>query len=122
MVAQFDETGNNYRGNAGVGPDWGTSAEFPDSGNGIFPEIGPIRMSQVPDGLSHTAAFSERLRGSGGTTGLDPQRDIYQATSIYYTADQLLVACQAAAQSPEHVGQPPEREEVVLDRPRQHSL
>ena len=47
----------------------GTSAEFPDSGNGIFPEIGPVRMSQVPDGLSHTAAFSERIQGSGQGRG-----------------------------------------------------
>jgi len=93
----FGEFGNNYRGNVGVGPQWGTSAEFPDSGNGIFPELGSIRASQVPDGLSHTAEFSERVRGSGVQRALDPQRDIYLAVAVFFTADQLLSACQAAA-------------------------
>ena len=61
----FADTGNNYRGCAGVGPALATWAETPDSGNGIFPEGGTVSASKVPDGLSHTAAFSERVRGSG---------------------------------------------------------
>jgi prepilin-type N-terminal cleavage/methylation domain-containing protein/prepilin-type processing-associated H-X9-DG protein len=85
--------GNNYRGNVGVGPNYGTSAEYPDSGNGIFPEIGPIRMAQVPDGLSHTVAFSERLCGSGDGEHLDPQRDVFQMTGLAFTADNLMQAC-----------------------------
>ena len=60
-----------------MGPEWGTSAEFPDSGNGIFPEIGPIRMSQVSDGLSYTAAFSE-LASKG--RGKAVRRRIWRAT------------------------------------------
>jgi type II secretory pathway pseudopilin PulG len=74
---QLERMGNNYRGNVGVGPAYGTSARKPDSGNGLFPEIGLTTMSQVPDGLSHTAAFSERLRGSGDVGHLQPARDIY---------------------------------------------
>ncbi len=93
----FEETGNNYRGNVGVGPGYGYLPETPDSGNGIFPEVGPVFLSQVPDGLSHTAMFSERVRGSGLSAGLDPRRDAYQMSSLDYTADQLLVACQIAA-------------------------
>lgn len=95
----FAATGNNYRGNVGVGPDWGTLAEFPDSGNGLFPEVGPVWISQVPDGLSHTVLFSERLRGSGLTKagGLDPARDIYSNAIPDYTADQLLKACRIAS-------------------------
>ena len=61
----FEETGTNYRGNIGVGPLNTTSIEFPDSNNGLFPELDIVRAAYVPDGLSHTAAFSERLRGSG---------------------------------------------------------
>jgi prepilin-type processing-associated H-X9-DG protein/prepilin-type N-terminal cleavage/methylation domain-containing protein len=91
------ESGNNYRGNVGVGPGWGTSAERPDSGNGIFPEARVVRASQVPDGLSHTAEFSERLRGSGHTASLDPERDVFQTSAVFYTANQMLTACQAAA-------------------------
>ena len=95
----FAGTGNNYRGCVGVGPDWGTTPEFPDSGNGLFPEVGPVWASQVPDGLSHTVLFSERLRGSGlpRNAGLNPVRDIFANPIPDFTADQLLTACQIAA-------------------------
>jgi prepilin-type N-terminal cleavage/methylation domain-containing protein/prepilin-type processing-associated H-X9-DG protein len=92
----FTETGNNYRGNTGVGPFMSPWAETPDSGNGLFPELGPITMAQVPDGLSHTVALSERLRGSGQQPP-DPERDTFSRSGIAYTADQLLVACRIAA-------------------------
>ncbi len=90
--------GNNYRGNAGVGPGWSTSREYPDSGNGLFPELGPIRASQVSDGLSHTAAFSERLMGSGtGRRPSSPERDVYQREGTAFTADDIVKACRIAA-------------------------
>ncbi len=90
------EAGNNYRGNAGVGPGWGTNAETPDGGNGLFPEIGPVRFSQVVDGLSHTTAFSERLRGSGGAAP-QPERDVFRDRHMVVTADDLLTACRITA-------------------------
>ena len=93
----FEESGGNYRGNTGVGPEGGTTFEYPDSGNRIFPEIGPVRMSQVSDGPSHTAAFSERLRGSNWSGHLDPDRDLYQTPAILFTADDLIKACAIAA-------------------------
>jgi prepilin-type N-terminal cleavage/methylation domain-containing protein/prepilin-type processing-associated H-X9-DG protein len=98
--------GNNYRGNVGVGPAYGTSAHKPDSGNGLFPEIGLTRMSQVPDGLSHTAAFSERLRGSGSVGHLNPQRDIYVMTDDTFAlnANTLLQACRISARVGNSVG------------------
>lgn len=92
--------GNNYRGNTGVGPGNATDAHHPDSGNGLFPEVefGPMRMSDVPDGLSHTAAFSERLRGSGTPGRFDPSRDVYQMAGYFaLDADTLLQACRIAA-------------------------
>ena len=64
----FAETGNNYRGNTGVGPSGSTWAETPDSGNGVFPEIGTTSAAKIPDGLSHTVAFSERLRRNPATS------------------------------------------------------
>jgi prepilin-type N-terminal cleavage/methylation domain-containing protein/prepilin-type processing-associated H-X9-DG protein len=71
------QAGNSYRGNVGVGPTWSTSAETPDSGNGFysFPEV--TRPASFADGLAHTAAYSERLRGSGpeGPGPGAPERD-----------------------------------------------
>jgi prepilin-type N-terminal cleavage/methylation domain-containing protein/prepilin-type processing-associated H-X9-DG protein len=94
----FSETGTNYRGNTGVGPYFSQWAEVPDSGNGLFPEVGLVTASRVPDGLSHTIAISERLRGSGGPR-IDPERDIFRQVGEVsaQTADQLLLACGIAA-------------------------
>jgi prepilin-type N-terminal cleavage/methylation domain-containing protein/prepilin-type processing-associated H-X9-DG protein len=92
----FVRTGNNYRGNTGVGPSGATWVELPDSGNGVFPEIGTITAARVTDGLSHTVAFSERLRGSGRQPP-DPERDMFKRLGVVNTADQLLMACRIAA-------------------------
>jgi prepilin-type N-terminal cleavage/methylation domain-containing protein/prepilin-type processing-associated H-X9-DG protein len=92
--------GNSYRGCVGVGPAYALSAHKSDSGNGLFPDTGMTSMSQVPDGLSHTAAFSERLRGSGPGGRVDPTRDVYQMiASFAVDADTLLQACRLAARS-----------------------
>jgi len=92
----FARSGNNYRGNTGVGPSGAPWAESPDSGNGLFPEGATVSLAQVPDGLSHTVAFSERVRGSGHQPP-DPERDMFQRSGIVNTADQLLIACAIAA-------------------------
>jgi len=94
----FVQTGNNYRGNTGVGPSFSPWAESPDSGNGLFPELGTITIAGVPDGLSHTVAFSERLRGSGAQPP-NPERDVFKRLGIVNTADQLLIACMIAARA-----------------------
>jgi len=101
----FSSTGNNYRGNTGVGPRFSQWAENPDSGNGLFPEIGLVTAAGVPDGLSHTVAFSERLRGSDGKN-IDPERDMFQriGTGAVHTADQLLTACRIVARSSNTAG------------------
>jgi prepilin-type N-terminal cleavage/methylation domain-containing protein len=90
-------TGCNYRGNTGVGPARDTFAEYQDSGNGLFPEVGLVSMASVPDGLAYTAAFSERVMGSGSTRSPDPNRDYYALKFNAETADQLLLACRASA-------------------------
>ncbi|MFO0907457.1 MAG: DUF1559 domain-containing protein [Isosphaeraceae bacterium] len=94
----FSETGTNYRGNTGVGPSFSPWVETPDSGNGLFPESKAVGLEQVPDGLSHTVAFSERLRGSGARP-VNPERDYFQRHGIANTADQILVACRIAARA-----------------------
>jgi prepilin-type N-terminal cleavage/methylation domain-containing protein/prepilin-type processing-associated H-X9-DG protein len=93
----FNETGNNYRGNVGLGPYASAWAESRDSGNGFFLEVEVTRPSYVRDGLSHTAAFSERLRGSGKVGHSVPERDFWAITVDIDTADELLVGCQVAA-------------------------
>ncbi len=93
----FAKTGNNYRGNVGLGPYAAAWAESRDSGNGFFLEIDVTRPSSITDGLSHTAAFSERLRGSGNPGHPVPERDFWAITVGIDTADELLVGCQVAA-------------------------
>jgi prepilin-type N-terminal cleavage/methylation domain-containing protein/prepilin-type processing-associated H-X9-DG protein len=93
----FAETGTNYRGNVGLGPHPSLWAEYRDSGNGMFKEIHLSRPSYVTDGLSHTAAFSERLRGSGRAGTPVAERDFWEMPSDVASADQLLLGCQIAA-------------------------
>jgi prepilin-type N-terminal cleavage/methylation domain-containing protein len=95
----FPRFGNSYRGNTGLGPDYGTNAEHPDSANGLFPILGIVRTSHVTDGLSHTAAFCERLQGSARTSNFSPERDAFgmAAYSFGFTADDLLKTCAISA-------------------------
>jgi prepilin-type N-terminal cleavage/methylation domain-containing protein/prepilin-type processing-associated H-X9-DG protein len=97
-AARPDSAANSYRGCAGVGPFGGTVAETPDSGNGMFPEIGVISAASVADGLANTAAFSERLIGSSGKAGLRSGRDVNNAVvETVRVADDSLTACTIAA-------------------------
>ncbi len=93
----FAEAGNNYRGNFGSGPAGTPSAEYRDSGNGLFQELALTRAAYVTDGLSHTAAFSERLRGSGRADLPTPERDYWSMPAGVRSADQLLLGCQVVA-------------------------
>ena len=92
--------GNNYRGNTGVGPNHTTSVEHPDSGNGLLPEIGQTSLATVPDGASHTAAYSERFRGSQRPGHLVAHRDSLILPSFVRTADDLLTGCKIASLLP----------------------
>jgi prepilin-type N-terminal cleavage/methylation domain-containing protein/prepilin-type processing-associated H-X9-DG protein len=93
--------GCNYRGNLGVGPHIVTSRESYDSGNGFYSFPGVIGPQSFPDGLSHTVAYSERLRGTGDGGGLDPARDFGDITVMKYCtdrdADYALSCCRLAA-------------------------
>ncbi len=97
----FTETGNNYRGNTGVGCCQVASTDFPDSGNGLFPQLGVVSAAQVPDGLSHTAAFSERLRGTGRIETVAPARDFFGWGGTEPTADELIQGCRLTARDSE---------------------
>lgn len=93
----FSSGGNNYRANVGVGPNWGMTSEHPDSGNGFFSESESVQVSQVIDGLAHTVALSERLRGSDLIDKSIPERDVYPQKGFTRTASDMLTACSIAA-------------------------
>ncbi|CAN5772068.1 DUF1559 domain-containing protein [soil metagenome] len=90
----FTTTGVNYRANRGVGPSNLRAAEYPDSANGFFESLKVTRAASIADGLSHTVAFSERLRGSGNI-GYQPvpDRDLWCLYGQAFTGDQLLQLC-----------------------------
>lgn len=89
--------GNNYRGCTGVGGEYHTSAEFPDSANGLFPILGHVSAARIPDGLSHTAAVSERLRGTMSGGSFSPTRDAFRRVGFTGTADDLILGCRIVA-------------------------
>jgi hypothetical protein len=91
---------SSYRGNAGVGPSYHQDAEFPDSGRGIYSEFEMVTPANIPDGLSHTAAFSERLLGSDRSENPDLARDFLWVPAFVRTADHLRKGCQAETRRP----------------------
>jgi len=96
---------NNYRGNMGVGPSADRWEQAPDSGNGFFQFKGVTTAASFTDGLSHTAAFSERLRGTGDRNRAARDRDFSDIASIPYPncldrdADTALQCCLAASRA-----------------------
>jgi len=99
----FGQAGVNYRGNLGVGGYPQPSFIHPDSGNGLLATMNAIRIAQVVDGLSNTAAFSERLRGSAARP-MTPSRDYWLCRiGVVGTADDFVAACRISAR-PEYDG------------------
>lgn len=98
------QAGNNYRGNLGVGPQWGGGEACPDSGNGFYVydlTAGTLSASSFKDGLSHTMAYSERLRGSNQSPLGVPDKDFCDISMYpdagYRTADYALGWCRVSA-------------------------
>jgi prepilin-type N-terminal cleavage/methylation domain-containing protein/prepilin-type processing-associated H-X9-DG protein len=93
--------GCNYRGNYGVGPHIGTNQQTYDSGNGFYTFPGVLGPHSFPDGLSHTVAYSERLRGTGMGSGMVPTRDFGLIQVMLYCtdrdADYALLCCRLAS-------------------------
>ena len=95
--------GCNYRGCYGVGPFGHASQENYDSGNGFYTFPGVLGPQSFPDGLSHTVAYSERLRGTGPERRPGPgtARDFGDIFVMPYCtdrdADYALICCQLAA-------------------------
>jgi prepilin-type N-terminal cleavage/methylation domain-containing protein len=110
-------TENNYRYNFGGSTPFGGAQNWTNNnvtnfnfnglsigGNGAFTIGRGLRVKDFEDGLSKTAFFSERLRGSGvvtATTPIDIRRDMMTAlprdgSSNPIMADQLMQNCKNA--------------------------
>lgn len=81
------EPGCNYRGNFGIGPNAATNRENYDSGVGFYNAFTITGPQSFPDGLSHTVAYSERLRGTGGGGRIVPERDFGEYPTSNYCID-----------------------------------
>jgi prepilin-type N-terminal cleavage/methylation domain-containing protein/prepilin-type processing-associated H-X9-DG protein len=81
---QFDWGKNNYRACAGsefgMTSDSGTPTAK-EQNNGIFLTNQAIKLAQVTDGASHTALFSEALRGDGDDENIEIESDLFQIGS-----------------------------------------
>jgi prepilin-type N-terminal cleavage/methylation domain-containing protein/prepilin-type processing-associated H-X9-DG protein len=64
--------GFNYLGNSGVNPrGWWN----PQVGDGLFYKTSRVSVAAIKDGMSNTAAFSERLKGDGDDQHYTPYAD-----------------------------------------------
>lgn len=57
------------------------------NGNGMFGQISSIRLGGVKDGLSNTAMFSERCKGTGDPNVLDRLSDVYNLDNLWTEPD-----------------------------------
>jgi prepilin-type N-terminal cleavage/methylation domain-containing protein len=92
---RFPETGGgiNYAANKGSGIVWGPNAgpnaNMPEP-NGPFYRDSEVEFSSVTDGLSQTAAFSERLIGDGSNAIVTIRRDTFLSSDTPTTADEAV--------------------------------
>jgi prepilin-type N-terminal cleavage/methylation domain-containing protein/prepilin-type processing-associated H-X9-DG protein len=100
-ASTFIPYGCSYRGNYGIGPMPATNRESYDSGNGFYTFPGVLASQSFPDGLSHTVAYSERLRGTGGGSSVVPARDfgdiLVMPLCSVRDADYALACCRLAS-------------------------
>jgi hypothetical protein len=100
--SQYDWGRNNYRGNAGSGtgemydpnPLGGTPAkDYAERNNGVFITNKAVKLSEITDGTSHTALFSEAVRGDGIDTQVEVPGDWFKISTASVTAAQVYTAC-----------------------------
>jgi len=67
-------------------------------GNGLFGQISSVRFGAVTDGLSTTAMFSERCKGSWNDAVYDPPSDLYDLVGVWNETT-FTNACEALSKS-----------------------
>jgi prepilin-type N-terminal cleavage/methylation domain-containing protein/prepilin-type processing-associated H-X9-DG protein len=89
--------GNNYVGNYGTGIVWMQGAS---GSNGVFYHVtGTVgcKFGDIPDGLSNTAAFCERLKGDWSNAVVTPRTDLINPTGVSPTTpDEAMTMCRAS--------------------------
>jgi prepilin-type N-terminal cleavage/methylation domain-containing protein/prepilin-type processing-associated H-X9-DG protein len=84
----------------------GVNASMPPP-NGPFFVNGPYKITDITDGSSNTAAFSEHLTGDFNQGQVTPNGDTFEPGTYPSTADQAMADCQGAtAQGYSNVGAP----------------
>lgn len=84
---------NNYK--ACAGSDTGQMGAKSEQNNGIFVTDKTMRFSEVADGLSKTALFSEAVLGDGDDFRVEAPGDWLRIPESNTTADQVRAACLA---------------------------
>jgi prepilin-type N-terminal cleavage/methylation domain-containing protein/prepilin-type processing-associated H-X9-DG protein len=88
----------NYMANKGSGIVWedtsGPNVGMPPA-DGVFIWGAQYRFSDITDGLSQTAFFSERIFGDGSNAVVSPIADVFLALSSPTTPDDAIQQCNA---------------------------
>ena len=105
----------NYMANKGSGIVWrdatGPNAAMPKP-NGVFYYRSRTRFRDISDGLTNTAAFSERVLADGSNGIVSPVADVFFHPGAPTTADEATVLCEGlditnlASQFPLYMGAP----------------
>lgn len=89
--------GNNYPGNYGTGIVWQQDAA---GANGIFYHVTGekgVKFGDISDGLSNTAAFSERMKGDWSNATVTPRTDLINPKGVSpANEDEAMAMCRAS--------------------------
>jgi prepilin-type N-terminal cleavage/methylation domain-containing protein/prepilin-type processing-associated H-X9-DG protein len=100
--SDVDGMGTNFRFCTGAGPELDAFRGRPFEGAFALQNEG-VRMSDIVDGASNTAAASEKIRGSGGAFRRDSDvwfSGVYELTGREPTTDEMVSVCGSLVGSP----------------------
>jgi prepilin-type processing-associated H-X9-DG protein len=89
----------NYMANKGAGVVWNDVVSPPNIGmpeqNGVIYYNSRVRMSDIRDGSSNTAAYSERVLADGNNGLVSPLEDVFFSPAAPSTPDEAIQICSA---------------------------